>query len=75
MVSLSSCSCITPSGLRHTRRNAGMAVYQGEGFPRFSNAVLASRERKRPEGSSGRLRSRLARMAKAIDLEREPERC
>jgi len=80
MVSLSTCSHTTRSGLGLTRKKARKARYQGEGLPRLSN-TRPSEPRTQRSGVSGRPDCLLrcaacaARRTKAIDLEREPERC
>jgi hypothetical protein len=78
MVSLSTSSHTTRSGLGLTRREARKAIHQGEGFPRFSNFVRSPRSvvrSKRWTLLCHGLQTTDYGTAKAIDLEREPERC
>jgi hypothetical protein len=78
MVSLSTCSHATRSGLGLTRKKARKARYQGEGLPRLSNLVRSPWSVVRSQRQLLfllRTTDHGLRTKKAIDLEREPERC
>jgi hypothetical protein len=81
MVSLSTRLCTARSRPPSKQPKVRMAVYKGEGFPRFPT-LSASEPRTQRSGVSGFMQCRLhpsaagaARTTDAIDLEREWERC